>query len=752
MRRAAARMVAALHRAAPRLLAVVAYAQLAVVGLALLAGAVDPALAFEGTVTLPDGTPAADATVVVVGHPGTSRTDADGRFVWQPDPTPPFMILVVLADGRVAPPVPFTALPAGEPLAVRIEPGLSESVTVAAGAAPHIEAPPAAARTLVAREDLAQRRPQRLADILENLPNTGRLEEGSSVVPSIRGLARGRTLLLIDGARVTAERRAGPSATYLDPEILESTEITRGPGSVAFGSDAFGGVIDARTRSAPHDAPWSGRFDGTIGAGWPEAAGRIEVQRGFGTGGFLLSAHDRDLGDYDSPEGEVPDSAAEDRGFLLRGTHEAGKGLLGLGWQTDSGTDIGKPSQDSATTSSIYPRETSNRFTASWDIDPRGGFTEAGVETFLGDYRVVLERDRVADATNPRTVSSSDVTARDFGVRAYAGRTLGPGTLRFGLDVNGRFDLHATGEVETLDAAGDLLTRTAETSIENARRTDTGLFGIVEQPMGSRVTGSVGLRADHVTTENSGGYYGDRSTSNGDWAGHAAVTVRLPQRVGVTLQAARGFRDPTLSDRYYVGISGRGFVTGNPDLEPETALQYDVALTWEIGKVVMALYGYDYTIDDLIERYEPAPGQFAFRNRGQADIRGIELEAHATLAPGLRMDVALGGASGRADDGSPLADIPPFAGSLVLRREIGTRGYVMVRAAATTRDDEPGPTETTTPGYALFDAGGGWRPESWLELRLLVRNLADKAYPATPDSSAALAPGRTAQIIMSITF
>jgi outer membrane receptor protein involved in Fe transport len=496
----AARIVAALRRAARRLMAVIGRARLAVAGCALLAGSAGSVAAFEGRVTLPDGAPAADATVAIVGQPGTSRTDADGRFIWQPDPTPPFMILVVLADGRVAPPVSFAALPAGEPLAVRIEPGLSESVIVAAGAAPHIEAPPAAARTLVAREDLAQRRPQRLTDILENLPNTGRLEEGASVVPSIRGLARGRTLLLIDGARVTAERRAGPSATYLDPEILESTEVTRGPGSVAFGSDAFGGVIDARTRSAPHDAPWSGRFDGTVGAGWPEAAGRIEVQRGFGAGGFLLSAHDRDLGDYDSPEGEVPDSAAEDRGFLLRGTHEVGAGLLGLGWQTDSGTDIGKPSQDAATTSSVYPRETSNRFTASWDIDPRGAFTEAGVEIFLGDYRLLLERDQVAGATTPRTVSSSNLTARDFGVRTGAGRTLGPGTLRFGVDINGRFDLHATGEVERLDPAGDLLTRTTETSIENAHRTDTGLFGIVEQPMGSRVTGSLGLRADRPRT------------------------------------------------------------------------------------------------------------------------------------------------------------------------------------------------------------------------------------------------------------
>ena len=72
--------------------------------------------------------------------------------------------------------------------------------------------------------------------------------DAHTAVPSIRGLARGRTLILIDNARVTTERRAGPSATYLNPFFLEAVEISRGPGSVAYGSDAFGGIIHARTR------------------------------------------------------------------------------------------------------------------------------------------------------------------------------------------------------------------------------------------------------------------------------------------------------------------------------------------------------------------------------------------------------------------------------------------------------------------------------------------------------------------------
>ena len=55
-------------------------------------------------------------------------------------------------------------------------------------------------------------------------------------------------MILLDGARVSAERRAGPSATFVDPNGLAAVEVLRGPGSVVYGSDAFGGVIQAVTR------------------------------------------------------------------------------------------------------------------------------------------------------------------------------------------------------------------------------------------------------------------------------------------------------------------------------------------------------------------------------------------------------------------------------------------------------------------------------------------------------------------------
>ena len=100
-----------------------------------------------------------------------------------------------------------------------------------------------------------------------------------------------------------------------------------------------------------------------------------------------------------------------------------------------------------------------------------------------------------------------------------------------------------------------------------------------------------------MKTENTGGYFGDRDTSNASLSGFAAATFRLAEGLELAVQAAHGFRDALLSDRYYRGISGRGFITGNPDLESETADQLDGALRYRYGMSQLALYGYLYNVN-----------------------------------------------------------------------------------------------------------------------------------------------------------
>ena len=76
----------------------------------------------------------------------------------------------------------------------------------------------------------------------------------------------------------------------------------------------------------------------------------------------------------------------------------------------------------------------------------------------------------------------------------------------------------------------------------------------------------------------------------------------------------------------------------------------------------------------------------------------------------------------------------------------------MVRGAAFTEDDRPGPTEQALPGYAVLDAGFGWRLSRALELGLVGRNLLNRSYLGSADEDAVLAPGRSVQLSIRGSF
>lgn len=94
--------------------------------------------------------------------------------------------------------------------------------------------------------------PQTAADLLgftnQVFVQKSQLGGGS---PMIRGFATNRVLLVVDGVRMNnAIFRSGnvQNVISLDAHIIENAEVIFGPGSVIYGSDAIGGVMDFHTR------------------------------------------------------------------------------------------------------------------------------------------------------------------------------------------------------------------------------------------------------------------------------------------------------------------------------------------------------------------------------------------------------------------------------------------------------------------------------------------------------------------------
>ncbi|GAB4381445.1 MAG: TonB-dependent receptor [Calditrichia bacterium] len=111
---------------------------------------------------------------------------------------------------------------------------------------------PARVRT-IAPVEAALQNPQTAADLLSISGEVfiQKSQQGGGS-PMIRGFATNRLLYVVDGVRMnTAIFRSGniQNVISLDPFVLENSEVLFGPGSVIYGSDAIGGVMNFQTRT-----------------------------------------------------------------------------------------------------------------------------------------------------------------------------------------------------------------------------------------------------------------------------------------------------------------------------------------------------------------------------------------------------------------------------------------------------------------------------------------------------------------------
>ena len=345
------------------------------------------------------------------------------------------------------------------------------------------------------------------------------------------------------------------------------------------------------------------------------------------------------------------------------------------------------------------------------------------------------------------TVEDAETAAQDYELRIEAERDVGGIRWVIGANSYGRFDLHSEEQVTSYGPGGEAGDQSTQVPIDSARRDDVGLFTALARDW--RHWGlAAGLRGDWIRAVNSGGFFGDDRITNVGSSGFLAVRWSPVEGLELSAQLARGFRDALLSDRFFKGETGRGTITGNPDLEPETSRQVDLAVRFVRQRWQVAGYGYLYRIDNLIERYRDGD-DFFFQNRGEGEIRGVEIEGSWALAETLQLQGGLHWIEGEVlDDRTPTDDVPPPGGFVVLRSNGLGRWSWMARGALFARGDRPGPTERETPEYGVLDGAVGFRLSDALQIRLLGRNLLDKAYLASADADSVLAPGRSLQLTL----
>lgn len=702
-----------------------------------------------GTVMSVGGKPVSGAMVLHRESGAKATTGDDGSFVLILENADRTVLEVVHPDYSDG----LFLLPAksfGTPVRLTLAPLIrqNEEVVVTALRYPEPTARIPAAATVLSSTALGQNPSANITAALEQAIGVSPLGTGGfSMVPSIRGLARNRVLILIDNARVTSERRTGPNASYVSVEDIDRIEVLRSPSSIFYGSDAIGGVVHIFTKSAGEDG-----IHGNVHAGYGTNSSNAEYGLSLsgrkGPFSFYLSGQNNEAGNYESPDGEVGQSRYSQAGFFGRAAYETDTRRIDVSFLLARGTDIGKPASNTATKPTWYPRENQHLAQLHWTEK-----NVAGGELNLMAYANPNYLETRTDTITEYVAGESDgyvskkayakTESTEYGAQVSYSRLVGEDfRLTGGVDLFGRAGAGAINNELSYDAAGVITKTVNETPFTDGRRRDLGFYLSADYARIRNVDMIVGFRYDLLTQSARPG--GGTETLNSDQAavtGFFGVSYRIMDRWTVFANISRAYRAPGLSELFYSGITGRGVIVAQPGLTPEKSLNGDVGVRYVGKRFFAGIYGFLYGIDDLIDRYPIAEKIYTYLNVEDVRIMGLETEFEYHPYTGLKIfgNFAVLNGESRAM-GAAINDVPPF------RLQMGGRYQwrnfsIEITGLYQAKKDNPGAAEIAIPAYLYIQTRTSYDFRS-VSVFAIVKNAFNEAFLGRPDPDGVYEPGR----------
>lgn len=692
---------------------------LILLGLTLL-GANTSGADVRGRVLDRAGIPVAGAQLVAntAVNTVTTTSDADGSF---------------LLRGVDGPVVVEVHHPASEPLATTIHDGATVVLSARAVAAEldvaaevhRVDSFAPVGFAASALDPRAGGAPRALADVLVAAPGVAENGQGGLFqVISIRGVSRQRVLTRLGGVPIVAERRAGVSTSFVDPELLGEVTVVRGPAGVIYGTGALGGLVDVRPRVAGSVAEAS--------LGWSSAGDELSMAAGGAQAGTTWGVAVRSAGDDEDANGGVlPSHFDQYSGFVELPLGGAGE-LLVLGSLSE---DIGKPNTRYPGERTLYPRERHVLVRADTSL---GAWTAAA-------YLHPNDLETITTTTTSRERVENQ--ALDLGVRTERSITLNSETELVVLgEWFGRRGVRAFEQLErcegTLDERGRPIvaqcTTTGEAATLNRGELDEfAVASTLARSFGPIAT-QVGLRGAWERQDDRGRAQTDNSVA----VGFLGATATLGRGFEASAHVGTGTRLPGLAERLYSGVTGAGRIVGNPNLQPERSRNYELGLRHLGRRGVVALHTFHTDVRDFIERIEIDDDLFTYRNLVEGTIEGGELEASYRFTGGWRVDASAQFLRGEDQDGNTLPDIPADRTRVAAGRNAGRLDW-HVEWVHRLEKDRFGSGEAAVDGADLIAAAMTIDLRPGLALTASGRNLLDELWTPSADRRAAAGSGRS---------
>lgn len=398
---------------------------------------------------------------------------------------------------------------------------------------------------------------------------------GSAGQITIRGIGGNPTtgvLMLIDGHPQFMGIMGHPLPDSYVASDVQQVEVIRGPGSVLYGTNAMGGVINIITRKQSQDGlHGSGRL----------MYGSFNTQKYMGSVGFrkdklsLFASinHDQTDGHRDNSDFDITN------GYLKAG-YELSEHLKATADFNLARFKSSDPGPDTLNAK------------AGYELDITRGYWAASLENefekLSGTFRFYYnfgEHD-VTDGFHS--------TDKNYGINLFQSLKLLKGnTITMGFDY-ANYGGMAENKL-AMNGAGMVF---ADTTVY-----ELGVYGFVQQELFKKLNLSGGLR------------YQEHRTYGKMWIPSLGFALQIDKNTTWKGNFGKGFRSPTMRELFLWGP--------NPDLQPETIKNYETSLsrTFLDQTINLELTGFILKGNNLIQS---VPGK-GYQNSGKVDNKGIEI-------------------------------------------------------------------------------------------------------------------------------
>jgi outer membrane receptor protein involved in Fe transport len=698
----------------------------------------------KGVVVSLDGQPIFEAVVLHRDSSTSVLTDESGHFVLDV-PVSGNITLIITHPAYLQDYVNLTPEKAMKNLTISLAPYIRQKkeIVVTALRYPEASISVPAAESVLGKENLEEKMPVNIAQSVGKLPGVSNIGAGGfSLVPNIRGLARRRILFLIDYARITSERRTGPSASFINPSDIEKIEVLRSSSSVLYGSDAIGGVIHILTRSPSLSGELKGGLQLRYGTTNQEKNIGFHLEGGGEKSGYYFSFHGNDAKNYQSPEGPVLQSQYTQASFLGKYVHKTEKREVVLSFLGSRGYDIGKANQDSASNPTCYPLENQNFLQIQWKENNVGQKGELSFQAYVNPHALETKIEKLSHYKVGETFSRNQ--SLDYGFHASYGKKIGDFRMSLGTDYFGRFNSKARNTSTSLDPFGRVTEFMEEWPYKDGKRNDLGTFISLDYMGLKNIDILSGVRLDILSLQAlPGGMSESRKSRYQALTGFVGGSWRVAEPLVAFVNLSRAYRVPSLSELFYSGITGRGMIISQPGLKPETSLNLDGGLKLYLTRLYAGLYLFHYRINNLIERYLTSPRIYTYGNVDRGQISGYEIEVEWYPRPGWKIFGNYFSFRGQSHiTGDPLNDIPPSRLFIGSKLWLG-RFIFELNSTLQEKKENPGPAEIAIPSYEVFSFEAGYFIGSAIRIHLIVSNFTNRSFLARPDPDAVFEPGRS---------